>query len=151
MAVDMTLVPWSRLAKLAPPGTNGEELQAAADRYALTGDLYAACADLWEEAAMAIDTTPDDVPTTPTEDRAVKSVSQDGISITYADEALIGDNMSSRLASQAAFMAKARYFRSRAKASTPLMHRTDYEPFRGRGVHEVDPDLIIPVNEVTEL
>ncbi len=151
MAVDMTLVPWSRLAKLAPPGTNGEELQAAADRYALTGDLYAACADLWEEKAMAVDTSPDEIPATPTEDRTVKSVTQDGISITYADEALIGNNMSSRLASQAAFMAKARYFRSRAKASTPLMHDVDYEPYLGRGRMERDPDLIIPVNEVTEL
>lgn len=147
MAVDMTLEPWTRLAKLAPPGTNTGDLQTAADRYALTADLFAACADLWEEAAMMIDVSPDETTVTPTAERPIASVTQDGISVTYADEPLVGNSMSSRIAKQAQYMSKARYFRSKAKAKTPTMHDADYNPWLGTG-KQCDYDQVIVVDEV---
>src|SRR5688572_15309777 len=94
MAVDLTTVPWDRLAKLAPPGTPGTDIQAAADRYSLTTDLYAAAADLWEEAANAINLQVDETPSGG--DRPIKSVTQDGISVTYADSP-IGDTQATRI------------------------------------------------------
>ena len=151
MSVDMTIDPWTRLIKLAPPGTNTEDLQTAANRYALTADVYGAAADLWEEAALLIDTTPDSG-TVDAGDRLIQSVSQDGISVTYADEGLVANSMSSRIAQQAQFMAKSRYFRKRAKGNPTIdVHDPLYDPYSGRGVREYDPDVFITVNEVTEL
>src|SRR5689334_3287250 len=114
MSADMTLEPWKRLTKLAPPNTTTDDLQSAADRYSLTADLYAAAADLWEEAAMAVDTVTVDPSAEPT----VQSVSQDGISVTYASDSLAGSGLSARVASQAQMLARARFFRSKAKAKT---------------------------------
>jgi hypothetical protein len=145
MAADMTLEPWTRLARLAPPGTIGADLQSAADRWALTADVYAAAADLWEEAAMAVDTTPDEDAQAVTAN--VQSVSQDGISITYASDGLIGNSMSSRIASQAQMLAKAKFFRSRAKAKSVLVHELGYNPWINNGHTECD-EIIIKVDEV---
>jgi hypothetical protein len=142
MSADMTLEPWNRLVKIAPPGTLSGDLQAAADRWALTADLYAAAADLWEDKAMTVDTNPDEDASA----QAVQSVSQDGISVTYASDALVGNNMSSRIASQAQMMAKARYFRSRAKGKSVYVHDADYNPWLNN--RRNTDEIIIPVNEL---
>lgn len=145
----MTIEPWTRLVKIAPPGTHTNDLQAAANRHALLADVYAAAADLWEDAAMQVDTSPDDTSgSTGQVAGSISSISQDGISISYSGEGLIGNNMSSRIASQAQMLAKARYFRGKAKPKSVLVHDADYDPWFNRGRKLIDPDLIIPVDEV---
>lgn len=152
MAVDISISPWNRLVRLAPPGTNTVDLQAAADRYALTADVYAAAADLWEEAAMMIDITPDDTTEPlPLDKREIRSISQDGISVTYAGDGMIGNGFSANVSSASQMMKRARYFRSKAKGKSVLVHDAEYDPWKNRGRTELDPDIIIPVNEVTEL
>lgn len=151
MAVDISISPWNRLIKLAPPGSTTPDMQDAADRYALTADVYAAAADLWEEAALAVDlSTDDEAATVPLDQREIRSISQDGISVTYASDGLNGYGFSARSASAAKMMARARFLRSRAKAKSVLVHDPEYDPWRGTNNY-VDPDVIIPVNEVTEL
>lgn len=144
MAVDLTTVPWNRLAKLAPPGTNAQDLQDAADRWALTADVYNAAADLWEEAAYAIDVTTSDVNTAT---QAVKSVSQDGISVTYADDALAGNGLSARVGSRAQMLATAKQLRMRGKPKSVLMHDDTYDAWTGRDTND-DIETIIVVDEV---
>lgn len=65
----MDVAPWNRLSRLAPTGTTEPALQEAADRWqavtstrtahARPDDIYNAAADLWEEFAMALETSSD--------------------------------------------------------------------------------------------
>ena len=143
MAVDLSLVPWDRLAKLAPPSTNEVQLQEAADRWALTADVYNAAADLWEEAALGVDVT---TTTVEGETPAVSSVSQDGISVTYASDPLAGNGLSARVASRGQMLATARRLRARGKPSSPLVHDPDYDAWTGQ--LSDDSEQIIVVDEV---
>ncbi len=127
MAVDLTVVPWDRLAKLSPPGTTNDDLQAAANRWALRADIYNAAADLWEEAAYVIDTSLTDDEAT--SQQVVSKVSQDGISVEYASDALAGNNRSSRVATQAKMLATAKRLRAKGKPGNPLVHDPDYDPW----------------------
>lgn len=97
MAADLNEPPWDRLSKLAPEGTTTPDLQAAADRYEDTEDLFAACADLWEEYALTL-------PLPAAGD--VKSESTGDVSVTRYGS---GGALS-------AAMGRAEYFRSRANA-----------------------------------
>lgn len=145
MAVDLTTVPWNRLAKLAPPGTNLDELQEAADRWSLRADVYSAAADLWEELALTVDISNEctsDSASTP----AVASVSQDGISVTYASDPLAGNGLSARVASRGQMLATARRLRLKAKPIAPLMHDEDYDAWTGHTRDECE--TIIVVDEV---
>lgn len=141
MAADMTVEPWVRLAKLAPPGTDPNELQAAADRYALTADMYAACADLWEEKAMTVDMSPPIIADEPT--LTAETIAQDGITVqrSYA-VGVIDYSQTQRLAMHSAYMQKAKYFRSKSKPRTALMdgRRDDIYDY-----DVCDDDVIIPV------
>lgn len=128
MSVDLTMVPWNRLKKLAPPNTSLEDLQEAADRWALRADMYAAAADLWEDAAMAVDITNDCAPDN-TKTGNVQSVSQDGISVTYSTDPLAGNGLSARVASRSQMLATARRLRAKAKPSSPLVHDSAYNPW----------------------
>lgn len=149
MGVDLTMVPWNRLSKLAPPGTKLDELQDAADRHSLNTDLNAALADLWEEAANCIDLGPDPQPEVdPTAPKAVKKVSQDGITVEYADDPTIGGTRSARISQHSQYMRKARFFRQKAKPSSPLVHQADYNPWLNTGYPHDDAERIIVVDEV---
>lgn len=145
MAVDLTMVPWNRLVKLAPPGTKQDELQEAADRWALRADVYSAAADLWEELALTVDVS-NDCTTSNSGTPAVASVSQDGISVTYASDPLAGNGLSARVASRGQMLATARRLRLRAKPTAPLMHDEDYDAWTGRS--RVCDEQIIVVDEV---
>ncbi len=145
MAVDLAISPWNRLAKLAPPDTTTPDLQAAADRYGLRADLYAAAADLWEDAAGAIDLTPDDPPDPST--ATVSKVSQDGISVEYAHDALAGNGYSVRVARHAQYLAMARRWRKRAKPNTPVIHDVEYNPWLNTPPPHEDCDTFIDVTE----
>lgn len=136
MSVDLTVTPWDRLVKIAPPGTTGQSLQSAADRYATTTDVMAAAADLWEEAALAIDVTPPVVT-----QASVKSVTQDGVSVTYADTP-VTESHASRVAQQNQYMIRSRYFRVRRKAQTALFDGRVRDAFLAP---EDDCETIIPV------
>lgn len=144
MAVDLTTVPWNRLAKLAPPGTNTPDLQEAADRWALRADIYNAAADLWEEKALGIDTTPEDAPAPGA--AAISSISQDGISVTYANDALAGNGLTARIAQRGQCLAMVRRLRAKGKPYSPLVHSEDYNPW----LNTDDPEIenIIIVDEV---
>lgn len=146
MAADLTIGPWDRLAKLSPPGVKLDDLQAAADRHALRADLYAALADLWEEAAMCINLAPDENPTT-TGDRVVNKVSQDGITVEYASDPLT-NTQTSRSAQHAQYMAMARRMRAKSKPSTPLVHEDTYNPWLNTPLPQDDCETIIVVDEV---
>lgn len=136
MSVDLTLVPWDRLAKLAPPLTPLSDLQAAADRWAVTADVYAAAADLWEDKLVTIDTGPDDAPVVdpanPLAGAAVSSISQDGISINYAVSVRAGNSQNARLSQINQITRMVKYLRSKSKPHSPLMHSRDYNPWTGR-------------------
>jgi hypothetical protein len=80
MAADLTVAPWTRLAKLSPTGTDPADLQEAADRYVLTGDVYRAAADLWEVLALSYDTQ-----LAMPAGGAVQSATQDGMAVTFVD------------------------------------------------------------------
>lgn len=150
MAADLTVVPWDRLAKLAPPATTGADLQTAADRYALTADVYRAAADLWEDAAMQIDLEPDANPE-PGAAGTVKSVAQDGINVTYADTP-VTNTQAARISQYGRYMSTARSLRARSKVKAPLVHSEDYDPWRNKGYGYGDEDSgstdgpIIPVD-----
>jgi len=131
MSVDLTGVPWSRLSKLAPPDTTGTDLQEAADRWALRADVYAAAADLWEDKAMLVDMAPDVDGTVGDGTQKVSRVSQDGITVEYADDALAGNNQSTRIAQLGQINARVRYLRSKSKPYSPLVHDPLYDPWTG--------------------
>ncbi len=143
MATDLGIPPWDRLARLAPPETSEADLQAAAERWAVTADLYAAAGDLWEEFALSIDTSPDTVD--PDAPKTVQSVSQDGVSVTYATDALAGNNQSTRIAQYQQAMNKVRLLRSRSKPHSPLMHDRRYNPWTGQRPDEEIEDVTIQV------
>ncbi len=145
MSVDLTVVPWNRLKRLAPPGAKEDELQEAADRYGLRADVYAAAADLWEEAALAVDVSPDCSTTDSESGPAVASVSQDGISVTYATDPLAGNGMSARVSARGQMLATARRLRAKSKPKSPLVHDPDYNAWTGK--FDDDECQIIPVIE----
>lgn len=149
MSVDLTMVPWNRLAKLAPPGTIEVDLQAAADRWSLNTDIYNAAADLWEDAALMaaliIDLAPDPSSDADAGTGKISSITQDGISVTYASDALAGDNQSSRSAQYGAMMATVRRLRARGKPTSPLVHDPKYNPWLNTERPQCDPEIIIPV------
>jgi hypothetical protein len=130
MSVDLSIAPWNRLKKLAPSDATEDDLQMAADRWALTTDIYNAAADIWEEQAFAININPDGA-TTPLTDRKIQSVSQDGISVTYSNDDLIADSQSSRVAQKAQMLANVRQLRAKGKPTSPLVHAETYNPWTG--------------------
>lgn len=144
MAVDLTTVPWDRLAKLAPPGTNSADIQAAADRWATNADVYNAAADLWEELLFTVDIAPDANPEPA--DRVVNKISQDGITVEYASDPLAGNNQSTRVAQAAQIRQRVRQLRSRGKPTSPLVHSDEYNPWTG-STEVDDPEIIIDVYE----
>lgn len=148
--IDLTLTPWDRLAKLAPPRSTQAELQAAAQRHSTRTDVYAAAADLWEDLAMTIDLSPDCAPdVTPGQPTgAISKVSQDGISVEYKDSPLLGNNQSTRIAQHGQMMGKVRALRARSKPASVKVHDPDWDPFTGRAPwQDADPERIIPVIE----
>jgi hypothetical protein len=144
MAVDLTMIPWNRLAKLAPPGTNEADLQIAAENWALNADVYNAAADLWEEKALGIDVTNEDESSVSV--GAISSVSQDGISVTYANDALAGNGLSSRISQVGQMMATVRRLRAKGKPTSPLVHNEDYNPWLNTEMPQ--DETIIVVDEV---
>ena len=119
---DLTIEPWLRLTNLAPPGTAEPDLQVAANRYMLTVDVYAAAADLWEDAAYAIDTSP------PNDgDRLAMSVTQGDIQVLYGADSL--DTQATRLSRQASYLNRARKLRVQSKAYDVEMHETEDNPY----------------------
>lgn len=151
VSVDLSIEPWPRLARLAPPGTSSVALQEAADRWGVTADLYNAAADLWEDRLSLIDVSPDpdEVSTPDAPSGRVASIAQDGISVTYAQTAKTGDTQSARLAQVAQINSIIRGYRKRGKPHSPLVHRTDYNPWRNRPPWLIDDcDRIIIVDDV---
>lgn len=150
-SVDLTLVPWNRLAKLAPPGTTALDLQAAADRWSLKADVYNAAADLWEEKALTIEMAPDATPSGGGSPGVVKSVSQDGVSVTYASDGLTGNNQSTRISQLAQINNIVRRLRKLGKGSSPLVHDPDYDPWLNIDLADeliLEQDRFIVVDEV---
>lgn len=139
MAADLSVEPFKRLASLAPQGTDEPTLQAAADRYANTQDLYAAAADLWEEAALVIDITDT---YDAAQDPQITSVSQDGISVGYAAKTSRQDN---RFKTRGAYMQVANQLRKKSIPSTPLVIGDAVDRF------EKDPYGLDPENGVIEI
>lgn len=150
MVVDISVSPWDRLAKLAPPKTPEQDLLNAAERYALRADIYAAAADLWEDAAMAVDVSPDPDPDPSSNTGVVDSVSQDGISVTYKSSAGIGNVQAARTIQQSKYYARARALRRRSKAETVTVHNPRYNPWLNTPISDqVDyEDIFIPVDGV---
>lgn len=150
MAVDLTMVPWDRLARLAPPGTAQEDLQSAADRWALTADVYGAAADLWEEKLLAIDLSPDTPqafdPANPLAGK-VSGITQDGIRIEYAVSNQAGDTQNSRRSQVIQIRAIVRSLRAKSKPHSPLIHSRDYNPWRNTTPGD-DAENIIVVDDV---
>lgn len=136
MTIDLSVTPWDRLAKLAPPSTPTNDLQTAAQRWAITADVYGAAADLWEEKLMGIDLGPDPDSTfdanNPMSGGRVQSVSQDGISINFAVSALSGETQTSRLAQASQIRGIIRGLRAKQKPHSPLIHSRDYNPWLNR-------------------
>jgi hypothetical protein len=138
VAADLTVEPFKRLAALAPQGTGAPDLQAAADRYANTQDLYSAAADLWEEAAVAIDTAPP--PSQIVNGQApVSSVSQDGITVTYS-RGVIDYAQDQRLKQVGAYRRVAADFRRKSKPSTPLVIGADAIDRFEQDPYDFDPE-----------
>ncbi len=131
MAADLNVEPWSRLAKLCPPESDTPDLQAAADRYQTSGDFNAALADLWDEAANTLDVT--SVSTT----TEVQSISQDGVSVSYA--APTSDTYKQR----SAYQRIALQFRKRSQVQTPLRIGPDAEDVYDPECE--DPEIIIEI------
>lgn len=150
VATDLTIEPWPRLARLAPPGTPSDALQEAADRWGVTADVYNAAADLWEDRLSSIDLAPDpdEVSTPDAPSGKVSSIAQDGISITYAQTAKSGNTQTARIAQVAQIKSMVRTLRAKGKPHSPLVHRTDYNPWRNRPPGEDDCETIIIVDDV---
>jgi len=131
--IDLTLSPWDRLAKLAPPGTNVVDLQEAASRWSLTADVYAAAADIWEDKLMTIDNAPD-VNTQDPSDLAtmggISRVRQDGILIDFAVSATFGNTQAARRSQSIQIKTIIRRLRAKAKPHSPLVHSQRYNPWR---------------------
>lgn len=138
MAADLTVEPWKRLTRLAPPRTSTVDLQEAADRYTANNDINAAACDLWEQFAMSIDAT--DTRLLP-ESGIPQSINQDGLAVTYRNTA------GEIAAMQAVATLKIKYFRQRIRATSVLMNPSTYNAWTGRrfidnpNFIEVDPDV----------
>lgn len=116
MAADLTIEPWSRLVRLAPGGSTGIDLQSAANRYEKSQDIYAAAADLWEEAALLLDTSPPPNPIVGGE-APIASVSQDGVAVTYS-RGVIDYSQDQRLKQISAYRRIAHDFRQKSQPYT---------------------------------
>lgn len=123
MAADLGAAPWNRLSKLCPPETDQLAMQEAADRYVSTGDLYMALADLWDEAAVKVSLLPPDAPDPL--NWPVSSVSQDGVTVTYANRGAIDYSQDQRLKQEGAYRRIANGFRKRSQVQTPLIIGAD--------------------------
>lgn len=136
MAADLGAAPWDRLVKLCPPETTEPDRQAAADRYQTSGDLYAALADLWDEAALTISVEPPpaDDPLNP----VVSSVSQDGVTVTYANRGAINYSQDQRIKQRGAYQRIAQQFRKRTQPSTPLIIGPDNDDVFERDTEDED-------------
>lgn len=152
MELDLSMAPWDRLAKLAPPGTNVDDLRSAAERWAVTTDVYSAAADVWEEKLMGIDLAPDpDVvvdPENPLANGKVQSISQDGISVSYIASSVDGNSSTARYAQAAQIRGIIRALRAKGKPYSPLVHARGYNPWRNMPQPEDDIENIIVVDEV---
>lgn len=142
MAIDLTIEPWQRLAKLAPPGTSEGDLQVAAQRWAITADVYAAAADLWEEMLLTIDFSPDEERTLENPG-PVSAVSQDGIRVDYAVSNQSGNTQNARRSQSIQIRTMVRRLRAKAKPYTPLVHSTDYNPWVNEEMPQDIEDRII--------
>lgn len=142
---DLTTEPWTRIFKLIPVGTPVEDVQAAADRYNGTSDLNAAAADLWEEAAQRIDLDATPGVVSGTNQDKIQSISQDGITVQYARNA-VDYSHSQRLAQYTAYMAKVKYFRSRKKVATIALHKSEDDQNVWLGRDHFLTDRIIPIS-----
>lgn len=149
MTIDLSLSPWDRLASLAPPGSSTEDLQTAATRYAIKPDLYAALADLWEDAANSVDVSPDPDPVVDASGKQISKVSQDGITVEYTD---VTGTLNTRLARQSQYLTKARTYRRQARPGSPLIRQerdVPWVPYRTLldlwPDDEDDDDFEIPV------
>lgn len=140
--VDLSMPPWDRLIKLAPPGSSTQDLQRVANLWNTTADVYAAAADLWEEFALAIDIYADDTPA-PGAEREVSKVSQDGITVEYASDALAGNGRSTKIARQQQALNRVRELRKRSKPYSPLMHSRDYNPWHNNGYGDEEETIIV--------
>lgn len=140
MPADLTVEPFKRLGKLAPQGTGEPDLQAAADRYANTGDLYSAAADLWEEAALVIDTGPPESQIVDGQ-APISSISQDGISVTYS-RGVIDYSQDQRLKQAGAYRRIANDLRRKSKPTSPLIIGADAMDRYDRDAYdeELDPE-----------
>lgn len=146
MAIDFNSAPWDRLAKLAPPLTSGGDLEAAASRYETSSDVYAAAADLWEDKAMTINIEPD-AAQVPGDPAVVSSITQDGLSVTYA-QSTTANNQTTRLAQRAAALEMVQRLRKRSQVKSVKMHRGDYDPTLLRPERCLNEDVFIVVDEV---
>lgn len=141
--VDLSMPPWDRLIKLAPPGSMQVDLQRAANTWSTTADVYAAAADLWEEYALSIDLSQED--STPDDERRVNRVSQDGVTVEYARDFLNGNGRSARISRQRQAFNRVRDLRKLSKPHSPLMHSRDYNPWLNNGYGD-DLETIIVVD-----
>ncbi len=132
--IDLTLAPWDRLAKLAPPGTHQDDLQSSAARWSLTADIYNAAADLWEEKLFAIDLSPDESfsvdPINPLASGHVSRISQDGISVEYSVSVQGGNSQNARRSQANQILKIIRTLRAKGKPYSPLVHSPKYNPWR---------------------
>lgn len=151
MAVDLSIEPWPRLVKLAPPGTSTPDLQTAADRWAVTADVYNAAADVWEEKLLAIDLGPDPDPVfdpnNPLASGRVSAMAQDGLSVSFAQSTQDGNTQNSRRSQAIQIRATVRRLRAKGKPHSPLVHSRDYNPWLNTPMPQDDETIII-VDEV---
>lgn len=152
MSADLSLEPWPRLTRLAPPGTPTSELQIAADRWAVTADVYGAAADLWEEKLLSIDLGPDDNPSfdpaDPLASGRVSSMSQDGLSVSFAQSTQDGNTQNARRSQAIQIRAIVRGLRAKQKPYSPVAHSKDYNPWKNTPMPQDDAENIIVVDEV---
>lgn len=152
MAVDLSQEPWPRLSKLAPPETPTSEQQIAADRWALTADVYNAAADLWEDKLMGINLGPDENPTfdpnNPLASGRVSSISQDGISVAFAQSTQDGNTQNARRSQAIQIRAIIRGLRAKGKPHSPLVHSREYNPWTNTPMPQDDDETIVIVDEV---
>lgn len=136
--IDLSLSPWDRLAKLAPPGTHADDLQSAAGRWSLTADVYNAAADLWEEKLLGIDLSPDPNLTVDTNNPLasghVSSIMQDGIRVEYSVSVQGGNSQNARRSQANQILKIVRTLRAKGKPYSPLVHSKRYNPWRNMPV-----------------
>lgn len=150
--IDLSLSPWDRLARLAPPGTNADDLQSAASRWSLTADVYNAAADLWEDKLMSIDMGPDVNEQDPSDYKTmgpITQIRQDGITLSFAVSTQSGNTQAARRSQAIQIRTIVRRLRARGKPHSPLVHSPKYNPWRNMPrctcwCHSYVPDGMIP-------